>query len=510
MLKSLKSTGKGAVILPHGVLFRGNSEAVIRKEIIKRGYIKGIIGLPANLFYGTGIPACILILDKENAQARTGIFMIDASKGFEKDGPKNRLRAQDIHKIVDTFTRQTEVPRYARMVSVAEISDPKNDYNLNLPRYIDSAEPEDIQDIDGHLRGGIPERDIDALDRYWQIMPNLRATLFKKSPHPGYYELEGFEVKLAIFGHPEFTAFKTDVDELFAKWKATNAPRLKGFAADATSSHPKALIEVLSEDLLAAFALAPLLDRYAIYQHLMDYWAETMQDDCYLITADGWVDAAKPRLMVDDKNQKTKEKPDLIVSRKKYKTELIPAALVIARYCAKEQAVVEKLETDIGALQQQMEELAEEHGGEGGLLEDAKNRQDKLTKASVAARLKDVKTKGDSDGERKLMAEYLALSKEEAIAKTALKAEQESLAEKVFQQYAQLTSEDIRTFVVVDKWLASLADAVQGELDRVSQTLTTRVRELTERYATPLPQLAIEVTALANRVDEHLKKMGAV
>ena len=133
ILASLKSTGKAAVNMPHGVLFRGGAEAVIRREIVRRGYIKGIIGLPANLFYGTGIPACIVVLDKENAAARRGIFMINASKGFIKDGNKNRLRAQDIHKIVDAFTRLAEIPRYSRMVSLAEISDPKNDYNLNLP-----------------------------------------------------------------------------------------------------------------------------------------------------------------------------------------------------------------------------------------------------------------------------------------------------------------------------------------------------------------------------------------
>ncbi len=280
--------------------------------------------------------------------------MIDASKGFIKDGPKNRLREQDIHRIVDTFAKQTEVPRYARMVSAAEISDPKNDFNLNLPRYIDSTEPEDIQDIAGHLRGGIPERDIDALARYWQVIPAMRAALFKKSTHAGYGELTTADVKPAIFGHSEFTAFKTGVDKLFAKWKATNTPRLKGFAADAASGHPKALIETLSEALLTAFAQTPLLDHYDIYQHLMDYWAETMQDDCYLIAADGWREAAKPRLVVEDRNKKTKEKPDFTVGRKKYKTELIPSALVIARYFAKEQAAIEKLETDIAALQPQL------------------------------------------------------------------------------------------------------------------------------------------------------------
>ena len=178
VLKSLKSTGKAAVILPHGVLFRGNAEATIRKGLLRRGYIKGVIGLPPNLFYGTGIPACIVVLDKENAQARTGVFMIDASNGFMKDGPKNRLRNQDIHKIVDVFTKQTEIARYSRMVPAAEIADPKNDYNLNIPRYIDSSEPEDIQDLHAHLNGGIPNRDLDALAEYWDAFPQLRAQFF--------------------------------------------------------------------------------------------------------------------------------------------------------------------------------------------------------------------------------------------------------------------------------------------------------------------------------------------
>jgi len=287
ILRSLKSTGKGACILPHGVLFRGNAEADIRRNLIQRGVIKGIIGLPPNLFFGTGIPACIVVLDKEGAAARKSIFMIDASKGFIKDGNKNRLREQDIHKIVDIFTRRVELPRYSRLVPVAEISDPKNDYNLNLPRYIDSAEPEDLQDIDAHLRGGIPTRDVDALDRYWNIIPAVRATLFKKADRPGYTQLKVPipEVKAAIFGHTEFTAFNDTVTKLFAKWKKTNTPLLKGFAQ---GGHPKAVIETIAEGLLATFRDAPLLDAYDVYQHLMDYWAQTMQDDCYLVAGDGW------------------------------------------------------------------------------------------------------------------------------------------------------------------------------------------------------------------------------
>ena len=259
ILASLKSTGKGAVILPHGVLFRGNAEAAIRREIVERGYIKGIIGLPANLFYGTGIPACIVVLDKENAHARKGIFMIDASKGFIKDGNKNRLRAQDIHKIVDAFTRQLEVPRYSRMVPLAEISDPKNDFNLNLPRYIDSTEPEDLQDIDGHLRGGIPDRDIDALDRYWQVFPGVRAALFRAGrPRPATRALT-----IAVGGHQGRHLRPRRVHRVQRQTRRSsspsggrpNAPRLNGHQAK--GDHPKALIETLSEDLLATFAEGP-------------------------------------------------------------------------------------------------------------------------------------------------------------------------------------------------------------------------------------------------------------
>jgi type I restriction enzyme M protein len=189
IIRSMKSTAKGACILPHGVLFRGNAEAVIRQQLVRSGILKGIIGLPANLFYGTGIPACIVVLDKENAAARKGVFMIDASKGFIKDGNKNRLRERDIHKIVDIFNRQAGVPRYARLVPRDEIADTKNEFNLNLPRYIDSSEPEDIQDIDGHLRGGIPERDLDALAGYWKVLPGVRAALFESAGRPGYARL---------------------------------------------------------------------------------------------------------------------------------------------------------------------------------------------------------------------------------------------------------------------------------------------------------------------------------
>jgi type I restriction enzyme M protein len=517
IIRSLKSTGKGACILPHGVLFRGNAEGLIRQQLVRSGYLKAIIGLPANLFYGTGIPASIVVLDKENATARRGIFMIDASKGFKKDGPKNRLREQDLHKIVDTFTRQDESdPRYARMVPVAEIADPKNDYNLNLPRYIDSTEPEDLQDIDGHLRGGIPERDLDALGTYWKIMPGLRAALFEKFNRPGYsaLKLPIPELKPAIFSHAEFTAFTTKARTLFTKWQAASVPRLKGFAQ---AGHPKPLIEAIAEDLLATFKTAPLLDAYDVYQHLMDYWAETMQDDCYLIAAAGWKAGAQPREIRQVKNKEGKlvwpEKEDFKKGKRRFKSDLVPSALLIARYFAAERDAIAAIEAELAGIEQQLDEKREEQSGEEGLLAEVvegEGEKQKVNAKTVKTRLKEIGRDPDYVEERQALEDYSAFLDQQTDAKARLKAAQEDLEAKLDAKYPTLTEDEIKTLVVDDKWLATIAAAVQGELDRVSQTLTGRIRQLAERYATPLPQLTGEVATLAARVDGHLKKMGAV
>jgi type I restriction enzyme M protein len=249
ILTSLKSTGKAAVILPHGVLFRSNAEAAIRRQLLDRGFIKGVIGLPPNLFYGTGIPACIVVLDKENAQARTGVFMVDASKGFIKDGPKNRLRSQDIHKIVDVFNKRTEIERYSRMVPLAEIAGEANDYNLNIPRYIDSSELEDIQDLHAHLHGGIPDRDIDALGVYWEAFPSLHATLFELN-RPGYCDLaiDVSVVQQAVLDSVEFQQFSTKVAGEVGEWFAAHRGALSSITGD---TRPGNLISTLGDDLLA-------------------------------------------------------------------------------------------------------------------------------------------------------------------------------------------------------------------------------------------------------------------
>ena len=515
IIRSMKGAGKAACVLPHGVLFRGNAEATIREQLVRSGYLKGIIGLPPNLFYGTGIPACIVVLDKENAAGRKGVFMIDASRGFRKDGPKNRLREQDIHRIVDTFTRQVDVPRYARMVGIEEIADPKNDFNLNLPRYIDNTEPEDLQDIDGHLRGGIPERDVDALGAYWQVFPSVCGVLFVSAGRPGYARLKPAptEVKRAILEHPEFTAFQQKVGQVFDDWRGSTTPRLTGFGKD---GHPKELIETIAEDLLAAFSHLPLLDAYDIYQHLMDYWAESMQDDAYLIAADDWVKGAQPREIVRVKGKNNKltwpEPHDYLKGRRRFKSDLVPAPILVARYFAAERSALEALDDRLAALEHQLDEMREENGGDDGLLAEVIEGQgdkQKITAKAVNARLKEIGNDPFHADERSALKRYADLLKQQSGSKAKRKAAQEDLDQKIDAKYPRLSEVEIKTLVVDDKWTACLSTSVQSEIDRVSQTLASRICQLAQRYATPLPKLTNEVERLACRVEEHLKKMGA-
>lgn len=491
IVRSLKSNGKGACILPHGVLFRGNAEGSIRKKLICKGYIKGIIGLPANLFYGTGIPACIVVIDKEEAHTSKGIFMIDASAGFMKDGAKNRLREQDIHQIVDVFTRRLEIPKYARMVSVEEIE--KNDFNLNIPRYIDSQQNEDLQDIEGHLKGGIPVRDVDALGRYWAVCPQLRPLLFADL-RPGYLRLavNKATIRTTIYAHPEFDGFLAEMVQYFAEWRSRTTSRLKALQ---TGFHPKELIVELGESLLAHYTGKPLIDKYDIYQHLMNYWAEIMQDDCYLIIADGWK-AVTYRVIVKDKKGKEKDKG--------WTCDLVPKGLVVARYFATEQATIDLLLTDIENLSAQMTELEEEHSGDEGLF----SALDKVSKVDVTARLKEIKGDGEAREEIDVLKAWLKLANEETEKKRALKNAEVALDAKAYAKYPSLTEDEIKVLVVEDKWLASLATAINGEMERISQTLTHRVKELAERYETPLPQAVNCVAELEQKVNAHLGRMG--
>jgi len=504
ILKSLKSKGKGACILPHGVLFRGNTEAEIRRNIIRRGYIKGIIGLPANLFYGTGIPACVIVIDKENAEARKGIFMIDASKGFMKDGNKNRLREQDIHKIVDVFNKQLEVPKYSRMVNFSEIE--KNEYNLNIPRYIDSQEREDLQDIEAHLLGGIPVRDIEDLNRYWEVYPALKSELFTDGNRKGYLKLqiEKDKIKPAILNHREFIAYGREIEKKFEEWEKASVNYLKELEKGVS---PKEVIGFLSENIFNACEHLRLIDKYDVYQHLMNYWSETMQDDLYELAADGW-QSGKEVIRLTKEAKKGKKEVEGIEG---LQGRLIPPHIMIKIYFAGEKACIEKLESERERLISEMDELREEHSGDEGLLAEVIDDKGKVSKKNLAARMKELgKKNSDNEEELSLLNKYKKLLEEESELSGKIKTAWKGMEIKVIEKYPELTVDEIKKIVAEDKWMESIKNSVRTEADRISQKLTTRIKELAERYEAPLPLLEKKVEDLEEKVKGHLAKMGFV
>lgn len=505
ILGSMKASGSGAVILPHGVLFRGNRESELREKILKRGYIKAIIGLPANLFYGTGIPASIIVLDKSGACADRPVFMVDASRDFTKDGPKNRLRERDIHKITDAYTREAEIKGYSRLVPYAEIT--HNDFNLNIPRYIDGSDPEDLQDIEAHLKGGVPNRDIDLLAEFWDVMPGIRATLFGPNPREGYSDplVEPEDVRTTIRNHPEFGAFRDRVHVILDGWAGQNAPLMDGIQV---GDRPKALIHTIAEDMLARFAGAPLIDQYEAYQRLMSYWAEVMQDDAFIIAHDGW-EAAKElreaRKEVDGNKVKWLEEADLIVNKVRLVADVIPTALIVARFFPEMQQTLDDAQAKAEELGREIEELVEEHGTEGGFLADALTEAGKLTAASVKARQKS----GDAElEEAKLLKQVAKLMTAETAAKKIAKEADEALTEATLRKYPDLTEEEIRSLVVDDKWLTDIAELIEAEIESRTEQLTARVRVLTERYGHTLPEIDDGYIDICKKVSGHLKTMG--
>jgi len=497
IIASLKSTGKGAVILPHGVLFRGNAEASIRQNIIERKWIKGVIGLPANLFYGTGIPACIIVIDKKHTEDRKGIFMMDASKGFKKDGNKNRLREQDIHQIVDVFNRQKEVAKYARFVPFDEIE--KNEYNLNIPRYVDTQEEEDIQDLNAHLSGGIPNKDINGLDNYWEVYPSLKAHLFSRF-RESYSQLNvaASEIKRAIYAHPEFTGYSDTLALVFEDWKETIYQDLQGINEHTA---PKKLEPIISEALLKAYKDKPLVNPYHMYQHFMDYWDETMKDDVYILAEDGWVAKTK-RILEKNKSGKQVDKG--------WTCDLIPKQLVIDNYLAKEQQALNDLVAQLETNQGEITSYNEEHAGDEGLLNDATNDKGSITKTTLTKHLKHIKGDKAEKEAYDLGTKMATAFAKETTLKNKVKTAEQELDALTLKQFGLLTEPEVRTLVVDDKWLATISAAMQSEIDSISQRLTGRIKELAERYENTLGQLDKSNTELEEKVASHLEKMGLV
>lgn len=503
ILKSLKSIGKAAVILPHGVLFRGNAEATIRKSIIDRGYIKGIIGLPANLFYGTGIPACIIILDKSDADERKGIFMIDASHDFVKDGSKNRLRERDIYKIVTTFNQKiTTDPKYARFVPNDEIKI-KNEYNLNIPRYIDSSTPEDLQDIEAHLHGGIPAVDVESMGKYWALFPGLKAKLFSIL-REGYYQLNipKDDVRNTVYNDEEFSAYADRIDAAFDAWCAQVDPSLQSIDEDV---NVKKYIVELAELLITAFEGLELVDKHDVYEVLLSYWQEVMGDDVYLVSVDGYAAARKTENIMGVYTSGKKKGQERVIG---WEGVLLPKALIEKMFFAAERKAIDDAQAVAEETQNRLDELVEEQTGDEGYLKDHLNDKDKVDSKSVAARLKVLKKTDPNGEEYAVLKKYTDLTDAVSRQNKLIKELNLLLEEKVKGKYALLTDEEILELLVNRKWYYSIFEGIKALYVTTSHSIANRIIELAERYEYDLPWLAKEAEVLEARVKDHLERMG--
>ena len=567
ILKTLKSPGKAAVILPHGVLFRGNAEGTIRQAIVDKGWIKGIISLPPNLFYGTGIPACIIIIDKEGAENRSGIFMIDAGKGFVKDGNKNRLREQDIYRIVTTFNEQiTDDPKYARFVPNKEIKE-KNGYNLNISRYIDSSEPEDIQDIYAHIHGGIPAVDIDALSKYWDAFPTLKDELLS-SLSDGYYKLnvEENDIRRMIYANGEFSAYGDLIDKAFTDWKSFADTKLKKLDSSVSA---KILISELAENIMKAFEDILLINKYDIYQILLAYWNEVLNDDVSLIISDdkGYEIARETEnIMKETKKTDADGNPELKVAG--WEGKLIPKKIVISELFPEEKKAIDDLmdivaETDsrlMAMIEKSAEDSALSELAEGGKVKskDIQEKIDKImenvhtplidslvtllnllpsmkkkeytqyidkhaelevaytdkgtvTKTSInnalsAARAEAPAPAAYADDYEELKKAFELAQRSEESTKL-IKEMDKALDEKARERYASLTDDEIKELLVDKKWYYAIGKGIIDLYTAISHKLAERITELSKRYKLTLTDLDGQINEAESSLSDMLGEL---
>lgn len=501
LIHSMKTDeGRGACILPHGVLFRGNAEYDIRKHIVKQKYIKGIIGLPPNIFFGTGIPASIIIIDKKNKDSRKGIFFIDAKDGFKKDGAKNRLREQDIKRIVDAWDVQKPIDHYCRLVEWDEIE--RNDYNLNIPRYIQPKDTEIQHDIEAHLHGGLPAHDVDGMQTYWNACPSLKVSLFNSTAN-GYYSLKPAKTEIAqsIEKDPSYVSQNGRFSALLNEWRAEIMPQMKAVAQGA---RPKELITDWSKSLLnKAKDHSGLVDAYEVYDVLLNYWADVMQDDCYMIANDGWT---FPEVRATKSGKGDKKKAimyDEIVC------DLVPVCIVLAEYFTAETNKIAELSSSIESLQQELSDLVESNTDVFRFNDDDEDDKPVNVKiADVKKAIKNAKTDGTSKEDLEILKLWESTYTKKEGYVSQWKQKRTELTEAVVAKYAALTEDEIKTLVVERKWLASVVGGCEALMQNVTHQIASDVITLAERYEVTLGATESKVNDLEQEVLRSLKEMG--
>lgn len=497
-LYHVKPEGIMTIVLPHGVLFRGGEEGVIRKNLIERNNIDAIIGLPSNIFFGTGIPTIIMVLRQK--RERTDVLIVDASKGFIKEGKNNKLRACDIRKIADTVIKRKPQPKFARLVTRDEIRE--NDYNLNIPRYVDSSETTESWDIYATMFGGIPVKEIDELNKYWDALPGLKETIFSNIS-TDYAELKADELKHTITNHLSVKTFVDSYNQSFAGFDdflknelLTNTESVK-----VNSEEP-----ILSEAIFSRIESIPLIDKYDAYQILDDRW-NVISVDLEIIQTEGFSanKAVDPNMVIKKVKGKDQEVQEGWVGR------IMPFELVQETYLKNELKQIKEKEQRLFEITSGIEELFDsfsEEEKEGDTVNEAK---DSFVNAAVGKEAKLLKVEVKKNGpfeEDTYEAKILKVDKlidEQKKLNSQVKAETAKLHAKTKKTIEELTDEQVYELLEL-KWITPLINSLNNLPNGVLQQLVDKVQALAEKYATTFADVMNEIdktkSSLALQIDE--------
>lgn len=491
----IKPEGIMTIVLPHGVLFRGGEEGQIRKNLIENNHIDTIIGLPANIFFGTGIPTIIIVLKQK--RENTDTLIIDASKGFIKEGKNNKLRASDIKRIVDAVMNRESIDKFSRLVSREEIR--SNDYNLNIPRYVDSSEPAETWDIYASMFGGIPMIEIDGLEEYWKAFPNLKSALFTNSDIP-YVELATEDIKNTIKNHADIKTFENAFKDAFADFhlylKEEWIEKMEHVEISKSEN-------VISENIFKRLDQVPLIDKYEAYQILDDEWRK-IAVDLEIIQTEGFTATKKvdPNLVTKKKDGKEQEIQDGWVGRV-IPFELVQKELLSDRY--KELREKEARLAEIPSLYEEIIEDLTEEEKDGQVLND---NNDAFVPKEVTKKLKELKKEAPTEEVKSFIDKldrYERLSKEEKDLKKEIKSETAKLHMLTKETIENLT--DSMVCELLDKkWIGNLLESINKLPDTIVDNLVSKIQALESKYKTTYFELEKEIKEtemkLASMIDE--------
>lgn len=482
-LYHLKPDGIMTIVLPHGVLFRGGEEGTIRKNLIEQNHINAIIGLPANIFYGTGIPTIIMVLKQR--RDNTNVLIVDASKGFAKEGKNNKLRACDIKKIVDVVTARVSVDKFSRVVSRNEIR--ANDYNLNIPRYVDSSEKAETWDIYATMFGGIPESELNELHDYWTAFPHLKNALLT-SDNAAYCYLAVDDLKTAIVSHPDVTAFKARYQEQFTDFDAFLEAELIVQMDTLNISQEE---NILSDEIFARLESVPLIDRYQAYQLLDDEW-NSISIDLEVLQTEGFatVKQVDPNMVLKKKNGKDQEIQEGWIGH------VLPFDLVQQTLLTDDLQTLRDKETrlnDIASeLETQLDNLSEDDK-EQAFVNDAKD-------AFVAAEVKKTLKAKEADADTlAILKKVDALFNEEKSLKKQIKDDEKNLHLQTKATIEALSDEEART-LLKQKWITPITDSLLALPDAVIDTLVIKLDALSKKYGTTFAEIDQEISDTENEL----------